>query len=55
MNSEMRLRFSSITEYVLKIWFLNSDLKHLIAAIKKMANPISFLYHIEKDIIVNGV
>ena len=28
----MRLRFSSITEYVLKIWFLNSDLKHLTVA-----------------------
>ena len=32
-----------------------SDLKHLIAAIKTMSNPILFLYHVEKDIIINGV
>jgi len=32
-----------------------SDLKHLIAAIKTMSNPVSFLYHVEKDILVNGV
>jgi hypothetical protein len=32
-----------------------SDLKHLVAAIKTMSNPITFLYHVEKDIIVNGV
>ena len=32
-----------------------SDLKHLMAAIKSMSNPITFLYHVEKDILVNGV
>jgi len=32
-----------------------SDLIHLIAAIKTLSNPITFLYHVEKDIIVNGV
>jgi hypothetical protein len=32
-----------------------SDLKHLMAAIKSMSNPITLLYHVEKDIVVNGV
>ena len=31
------------------------DLKHLIAAIKTMSNPITFLYHVGTDILVNGV
>jgi hypothetical protein len=33
----------------------SSDLKNLTAAIDSMSNPVSFVYHIGKDIILNGV
>ena len=32
-----------------------TDLKHLLAAIKSMSSPIKFVYHVAKDILVNGV
>lgn len=33
----------------------SSDLKNLTAAIASMSNPVSFVYHVGKDIILNGV
>ena len=32
-----------------------TDLKHLLAAIKSMSNPVTFVYHVGRDILLNGV
>jgi len=31
------------------------DVSKLIVAVKTMSNPMSFVYHVGKDIVVNGV
>ena len=44
-----------IPRAILECKCIYTDIKNLAAAIESMSNPITYLYHVERDILVNGV